>query len=146
MKMKAPLQRHVFDAFYAHVTQTAAELEEIAGDLYSLESLISLARDTLDLKLYQAHCRRLEATIYTLHEKIGSWQHSARNSRARFPNNEYNTQALQLDEALMLVDGYIVNVCHYEEKIMRLQKLLLDQKATFAITQQMADEPRELAA
>jgi hypothetical protein len=143
--MKVPLQRQVFDTFYNHVTQTAAELEEIAGDLYSLESLISLARDTLDLKLYQAHCRRLEATIYTLHEKIGSWQHSARNSRARFPNDQYNTQAMQLDEALMLVDGYITNVCHYEEKIMRLQKMILDQKSTFVVTQQIAGE-RELVA
>ena len=134
------LQPHVFDAFYDHVTQTAAQLEEIGADLYALESFISLAQDNSDLKLYQSHCQRLEATIYTLHEKIGSWQHQARHNRSHLLTQEYNTQAFQLDEALMLVDGYLLNVCQYEEKIMRLHQMILDQKAGFALPQQSLSE------
>lgn len=138
--MTIPLQRHTFDEFDHHLTQTEAQLEEISGDLYALESMISLAHDVEDLKLYQTHCSRLEATIYTLHEKIGVWQQGVKNRGTRFSKSEYNPQTLQLDNALMRIDGCIINVCYYEEKIMRLQKMVLDQKSTFVLTQQMVRE------
>jgi hypothetical protein len=87
--MSAILQ---YNEFYYHVTQTEAELEEIGGDLYALESMISCANDIEDLNWLQTHCRRLEATIYTLHEKIGSWQHSAKNRRSQLQSNQYKRQ------------------------------------------------------
>ena len=135
--MSAILQ---YNEFYDHVTQTAAQLEEINGDLYALESMISCANDIEDLNLFQAHCRRLEATIYTLHEKIGSWQHSAKNRRSQLRDNQHKQQLNQLDKTLMLVDDYIVKVRRQEEKIMQLQQMMLDQKAAFTAAQHIAQE------
>ena len=67
MDMKVALQqRRSFDEFYDHVTHTGSQLEEIAGDLYDLESMISLARDVEDLRLYQAHCRVVQEIIQQL--------------------------------------------------------------------------------
>ncbi len=139
--MSAVLQ---YNEFYVHVTQTAAELEEINGDLYALESMISCANDIEDLNLFQAHCRRLEATIYTLHEKIGSWQHSAKNRRSQLRDNQHKQQLNQLDKTLMLVDDYIVKVSKQEEIIMKLQQMMLDQKAAFTAVQHL-DHEQEIA-
>ncbi len=139
--MSAVLQ---YNEFYVHVTQTAAELEEINGDLYALESMISCANDIEDLNLFQAHCHRLEATIYTLHEKIGSWQHSAKNRRAQLRDNQHKQQLNQLDKTLMLVDDYIVKVSKQEEIIMKLQQMMLDQKAAFTAVQHL-DHEQEIA-
>ena len=136
--MSAAVLHYPFNEFYDHVTQTAAQLEEINGDLYALESMISIARDTEDLKLYQAHCRRLEATIYTLHEKIGSWQRGAKNRRTQL-QGKYKRQANQLEETLMLVDNYILEICRQEEKIMQLQQMMHDRKAEFTPTQHMEE-------
>ncbi len=135
--MSAALQ---YNEFYDHVTQTAAQLEEISGDLYALESMISCANDIEDLNLFQAHCRRLEATIYTLHEKIGSWQHSAKNRRSQLQSSPYKRQLNQLDKTLVLVGDYIVKVNKQEEKIMHLQQMMLDQKAAFIAVQHAAQE------
>lgn len=135
--MSAILQ---YNEFYYHVTQTAAQLEEIGGDLYALESMISCANDIEDLNLLQTHCRRLEATIYTLHEKIGSWQHGAKSRRAQLQRNQYKRQLNQLDKTLMLVDDYIVEVNKQEEKIMQLQQMMLDQKTAFTGAQHTAQE------
>ncbi len=129
--MSTAILHHPFSEFYDHVTQTAAQLEEINGDLYALESMISIAHDVEDLKLYQAHCRRLEATIYTLHEKIGSWQRGAKNRRTQL-RGVHKRQANQLDKTLTRVDNYIIEVCKQEEKIMQLQQMMHDRKANFA--------------
>jgi hypothetical protein len=139
--MSAILQ---YNEFYDHVTQTAAQLEEINGDLYALESMISCANDIEDLNLFQAHCRRLEATIYTLHEKIGSWQHSAKTRRSQLQRNQSKHQLNQLDKTLMLVDDYIVEVSKQEEKIMQLQQMMLDQKAVFTAVRRV-DREEEIA-
>ncbi|MCD6045552.1 MAG: hypothetical protein K0R48_715 [Gammaproteobacteria bacterium] len=135
---------HSLNEFYDHVTQTAAELEEIRGDLYALESMISIAHDIEDLKLYQIHCRRLEATIYTLHEKIGSWQRGAKSRRERLHGNGYKRQATQLDKTLSLVEGYIIEVCKQEEQIMQLQQLMHDRESNFIATYRI-DREQETA-
>ncbi len=134
--LKVSLHTHTaFDEFYDHVTQTGSQLEEIGGDLYALESMISLARDIEDLTLYQTHCYRLEATIYTLHEKIGSWQHSAKQRLTNTQRAEYNQLARELTQALSLVNDYIFQICSYEEKIMQLQQLINTQRAAFVATE-----------
>jgi hypothetical protein len=139
--MSAILQ---YNDFYNHVTQTEAELEEISGDLYALESMISCANDVEDLNLFQTHCRRLEATIYTLHEKIGSWQFSAKSRLTQLQDNRYKRQLNQLDKTLTLVNDYIVTVCKQEEKIMQLQQMMLDQKAAFTAVRHL-DREEEIA-
>lgn len=131
--MSAALQ---YNDFYDHVAQTAAQLEEISGDLYALESMVFCANDVEDLNLFQAHCRRLEATIYTLHEKIGSWQYRAKSRRTQLQDGQLN----QLDKTLKLVDDYIATVCRQEEKIMQLQQMVLDQKAMFTAVQHLDHE------
>ena len=133
-----------YNDFYNHVTQTEAELEEISGDLYALESMISCANDVEDLNLFQAHCRRLEATIYTLHEKIGSWQHGAKSRRSQLGDNQDKRQLTQLDKTLLLVDDYIMKVSKQEETIMRLQQMMHDQKAAFTAVQRL-DREEEIA-
>ncbi len=116
--------------FYDQITHIAPQLEEMATDLYALESMITLARDADDLRLYHIHCRRLEASIYTLHEKIGSWQQLARQraEEASFQNDRFLTQAI------FLTQDYIRKVLSAEEKIMRLQQMISDQKRFFELT------------
>lgn len=130
--MSAAVLHYPFNEFYDHVTQTAAQLEEINGDLYALESMISIAHDVEDLNLYHTHCRRLEATIYTLHEKIGSWQRGAKNRRTQLQGT-HKRQANQLDKTLALVDRYILEIGRQEEKIMHLQQMMQDRKADFVL-------------
>jgi hypothetical protein len=129
--MSAAVLQYPFNEFYDHVTHTAAQLEEINGDLYALESMISIARDIEDIKLYQTHCRRLEATIYTLHEKIGSWQRGVKQRRTQLQKtNKRHTN--RWDKTLTLVENYITVICKQEEKIMQLQQMMQDRKANFA--------------
>lgn len=131
------LHHHPFSEFYDHVTHTAAQLEEISGDLYALESMISIARDMEDLKLYQTHCHRLEATIYTLHEKIGSWQNGVKHRRTQLHGKR---QLTQLDKTLTLVNDYIAKVCKQEEKVMQIQQMLHDRKAEFMSVRSESEE------